>query len=158
MNIRHILFLVFVSALLIGSACGAKTVHDFEIDKDYKNVENQTHYSLYLNDKQDSGITVYDSLGESDTDSSAYDDLIHDDGQEYLQMDDDFEIEKKADNIVEFKDIDHAQHGVVEVVNDDGNQYVVVFWAKDTSDVKNSDLNPLLKEFNKDNDVEAIAF
>jgi hypothetical protein len=59
-------------------------------------------------------------------------------------MDDDFEIEKKADNIVEFKDIDHAQHGVVEVVNDDGNQYVVVFWAKDTSDVKNSDLNTLL--------------
>ena len=133
-------------------------MHDFEIDKDYKNVENQTHYSLYLNDKQDSGITVYDSLGESDTDSSTYGDLIHDDGQEYLQMDDDFEIEKKADNIVEFKDIDHAQHGVVEVVNDDGNQYVVVFWAKDTSDVKNSDLNPLLKEFNKDNDVEAIAF
>ncbi len=161
MNFKQVLFLIFVSALLIGSACGAKTVNDFEIDKKYENVYKGTHYSINLDDKNDSGITVYDRLGDDDADEAAdntYDNLIHDDGSDYITPDDDFEIEKQSDNTVEFKDIDHAQHGVAEVIDNDGNQYIVVFWAKDTSDVKNSDLNTLLKEFNKDNDVEAIAF
>ena len=159
MNLKQILFLVFISAILVGSACGAKTVSDFEIDKDYKSAYNGTNYSMYLNEKQDSGITVYLSISDDDADDDGpYDDLIHSEGQDYITMDDDFEIEKKSDNIVEFKDIDHSQHGIVEVIDDDGTSYIVVFWAKDGSDVKNSDLNLLLKEFNKDNDVEAIAF
>ena len=54
MNIKQVLFLIFVSALLIGSACGAKTVNDFEIDKKYENVYKGTHYSINLDDKNDS--------------------------------------------------------------------------------------------------------
>lgn len=161
MDMKQILFLIFITAILIGAAHGAK-VNDFTPDKNYKSAYQGKYYSLYLNDNKDSGITVYenvddDAYGDID-DDGPYDDLIHDDGREYLTMDDDFQIEKNDGNIVEFKDLDHSQHGTVEVVEKDGSQYIVVFWAKDSSDVKNSELNDLLKEFNKDNKVEAVAF
>ena len=159
MDFKNILLLLCISLLLFGTVCAQKTVNDFHVDESYNNAYNGTSYSLYLNEKQDSGITIYRYLaGDVDDDNDAYDDLIHDDGIDYLTPDDDFEIVKNADNTANFTDIDHAQHGVVEVVNVDGEDFVIVFWAKDTSNVTNSDLIFQLNEFNKDNNVKAIAF
>lgn len=162
MNIKNILFLIFVSSLLLGSACAA-SVSDFNVNKDYHNNYTDDYHTLYVSKDLNSGVAIYknaddDAYPDSDADD-AFDDIVHDDGQEYLTPDDDMTLDKKSDNTAEFKDTDdHAHHGIVEVVKKDGKEYVVVFWAKDSSDVKNSDLKSALKEFNKDNDVEAIAF
>ena len=161
MDAKNIFLILIVSALLIGSACAAKGVNDFAVDKSYENAHNGTYYSLYLNDKQDAGIIVFKNVNDDaydDESDDAYDNLIHDDGQDYLTVDDDMKIDKNSDNTVTFTDIDHAEHGVAEVIDCDGEQFIVVFFAKDTSDVKNSDLTSLLKDFNKDNDVDAVAF
>ena len=67
-------------------------------------------------------------------------------------------INENSDNTVNFTDIDHGEQGIAELIDCDGQQFIVVFWAKDTSDVKDSDLSSMLNEFNKENNVDAIAF
>ena len=159
MDFRNVLFLLVISLLLFGAACAQKNVNDFQVDEFYNHAYNGTHYSVYLNEKQDAGITVYRYLeGDVDDGSDAYDGLIHDDGRDYLTPDDDFKIDKNSDNTANFTDYDSAEHGVVEVVSVDGEDFVVVFWAKDTSDVTGNDLISQLNDFNKDNCVKAIAF
>lgn len=162
MNIKSILFMIFVSSLLVGSACAAG-VGDFDISKDYKQCYADDYHALYMNKDKDSGIAIYhnaddDSYADTDVDDG-YDDIVHDDAKEYLTPDDDMTLDKQSDKTAEFKDVDdHAEHGIVEVVKKDGKEYVVVFWAKDSSNVKNSDLQSVLKDFNKDNSVEPIEF
>ena len=141
---------------MFGAVSAQKTVNDFQIDDSYDNAYNGS-YSLYLNANHDSGITVY-RYAAGDVDDDAYDDLIHEDGRDYLTPDDDFKVDKNSDNTVNFTDYDHAQQGVAEVVDVDGEGFIVVFWAKDTSNVNTADLMSQLNDFNKDNDVEAIAF
>ena len=161
MDATKIFLMLLVSTLLIGSVCAAKNVNDFAIDKSYDNVHNGTYYSLSLNEKQDSGITIFKNANDDAYDNEsddAYDNLIHGEGQDYLTADDDMKIDKNSDNTVDFTDIDHSEHGIAELIDCDGQQFIVVFWAKDTSDVKKSDLSSLLNEFNKDNNVDAIAF
>lgn len=163
MDFKGILFLIFVSALLLGSVSGASSVNSFNIDKSYDNVFAGDYSSLYLNQNKDSGITIYknmddDAYNEDMDDSIGYDDLVHDDGREYLIGDDDFTINKNSDNTASFKDLDHAEHGVVEIVKSHGQEYIVVFWAKNSSNISNKDLTSLLNDFNKDNKVDAIAF
>jgi hypothetical protein len=111
-----------------------------------------------LNEKQDAGIAVFkNAAGEAD-DNDAYDNLLHDEANDYLTPDDDYKIDKNADNTFNFTDSDNAEHGVGEVISCDGEDYTVIFWAKDTSDVNNSDLISQLNDFNNANDVEAVAF
>lgn len=158
-HVRNVLLLLFFSLLLFGTVCAEKTVNDFEINDSYNQAYNGSYNALYLNEKQDSGITIYKNLvADVDDENEAYDDLIHDDGRDYLTPDDDMKVDKNSDNTVKFTDYDHAQHGVGEVIDCDGTEFVVVFWAKDTSDVNDSDLVSQLNEFNKDNNVKAIAF
>ena len=76
---------------------------------------------------------------------------------EYLTGDDDVKVDEHSDNTVTFKDYDHAQHGISEVIKGDGEKFIVVFWAKDGSDIDNSKLLKQLKDFNKDNDVNTIS-
>ncbi len=158
---KKIFLILIVSTMLIGSVCAAKGVNDFVVDKSYENVHNGTYYSLSLNEKQDAGIAIFknvnDDAYENESDD-AYDNLIHGDGQDYLTADEDMKIDKNSDNTVDFTDMDHGEHGVAELIDCDGQQFIVVFWAKDTSDVKKSDLSSLLNDFNKDNNVDAIAY
>ena len=86
------------------------------------------------------------------------DNVIHHDGREYTYGDDDMALNKSADNIASFKDYDHATHGVSEVVSQGGEQFVVVFWAKDTSSMDNAKLSSMLSDFNKNNNVSPVAF
>ena len=159
MEFKNILILLCVSLLLIGAVSAQKTVNDFKVDESYNSAFNGTYNSLYFNEKQDSGVTIYQYLdSDVDDDVEAYDNLMHDDGRDYITPDDDFKIEKNSDNTANFTDYDHAQHGVVEMINIDGEDFVIVFWVKDSSSINNSDLISYLHEFNKDNNVKAIAF
>lgn len=162
MDFRNVLFLLLISLLLFGTACAQKTVNDFQVDESYSSAYNGTYHSLYLNEKQDSGMAIYKNVvRDADDDNEndeAHDDLIHDEGKEYLTPDDDIIIDKNSDSTFNFTDYDHAEHGVGEVVECDGEEFIVVFWAKDISYVDSGDLMSQLKEFNEDNDVKAIEF
>ena len=159
MDIKKICFICLVAALMVGAVSAA---NGFNVDKNYTSAHEGSYFSLYLNSAQDSGVTIYknvdDDVYDDIDENDAFDHLIHDNGREYLTMDDDFNIVKNADNTANFTDYDHAEHGVVEVINSNGEQYIIVFWAKDTSSVSNSDLMSTLNEFNKDNNVDAVAF
>lgn len=157
MDFKNILVLVAISLLLFGAVSAQKTVNDFKVDESYGHVYNGTNLAVYLNEKQDAGITLYKQFGDDDADD-VYDELIHDDGMEYLTPDDDMGITKNSDNTVNFTDHDHAQHGAAELINSDGENFIVVVWAKDSSDVSGSDLISKLNDFNKDNNVNAISF
>ena len=74
-----------------------------------------------------------------DDNNDPYDGLIHDDGREYIEIDDDMIINKNPDNTANFTDKDHATHGVVELAESNGQQYIVVFFAKDGSNTQNND-------------------
>ncbi|MBR0059505.1 MAG: hypothetical protein IJP99_09275 [Methanobrevibacter sp.] len=67
-------------------------------------------------------------------------------------------IAKNTDNTANFTDMDHKTHGVSEVVKLNGQDYVVVFWAKDSSNMDNAKLMASLTEFNKNNNVSPVAF
>lgn len=160
MDVRNVLFLIFVSGLLIGSACAAGT-NDFKVDSSYAGAFTGDFSSLYMNGNQDAGIAIYKNVNEDVYDNEigdAYDHIIHEDGQEYLTVDDDYSLEKNADNTANFTDMEHGEHGLVEVVELNGEQYIVLFWAKDTGNVTDSSLTSLLNDFNKDNNVTPVAF
>ena len=162
MDVKKILFLLLASALLIGCVCAADGVNDFKIDKSYENAYNGTYYSIYLNENQDSGIAIFKNVDDYVYDDvendDAYDNVIHDDGRGYLVDDEDIQVDKNSDNTANFTDIENAEHGVVELIKSGEDQYIVIFFTKDASDVKDSDLTSLLNEFNKDNNAEPIAF
>lgn len=161
MDMKKIFFALVVSALLIGGACAA-SVNDFKIDGTYKGVYNGEYYSVYANDNQDCGISIYKNVNDDAYDDIENDDIldnvIHHDGREYIVPDDDLKLDVGSDHIANFTDYDHATHGVSEVVDVNGDQYVVVFWAKDSSSMDSAKLLSTLKDFNKNNSVEAIAF
>ena len=157
MDLRKIAFLLVVSLLLFGAVTAQKTVNDFKVDESYSSAHNGTHESVYLNERQDSGVTIYNDYIDDDHDD-VYDDLVHDHGRDYLTPDDDFKIDKNSDNTVTFKDYDHGQHGVAEVIKSNGTKFVVVFWAKNNGGIDDSSLISQLNEFNKDNNVKAISF
>lgn len=158
---KKIFFALVVSALLMGSACAA-SVNDFKIDDTYKSVYNGEYYSVYANSNQDSGILIYKNVDDDVYDDLENDDIldnvIHHDGREYIVPDDDLKLDVGSNHIANFTDYDHATHGASEVVNADGEQYIVVAWAKDSSSIDSANLISILNDFNKNNNVEAVAF
>ena len=136
--------------------------NDFNIDSNYKSVYNGKYYSVYANGNQDSGISIYKNVNDDvydDVDNDdVFDGIIHHDGREYLHADDDLAINVGADHIGNFTDYDHATHGVSEVVNAGGEQFIVVVWTKNTSNMDNAKLLATLNDFNKNNNVNAVAF
>ena len=155
---------MLISGLLIGSAYAAD-VTSFNMDKTLKQTYNDSYHSLYLNDNHDSGVAIYknvdDDLYDNDHDDDAddrYDDLIEDDGREYLHSDDDYQLKKEKDNTASFKDYDNNEHGIVELVKKDGQEYIIVFWTKNNNNLTNKELKAQLNQFNKNNNVTAMAF
>jgi len=161
MDIKKILFALLVSALLIGGVCAA-SVNSFDVNKDYKNLYESSYYSVYANGKENSGILIFKNVNDDKYDDKVNDDIldnvIHHDGKEYIVADDDMKIDVGSDNIANFTDSEHATHGVSEVVKVDGKEYIVAIWAKDSSKIENSDLISQLNDFNKNNNVEVVAF
>lgn len=158
MNIKGVLILVIVTSILIGSVCAAG-VNDFKVDSSFKNVYSSEYYAVYATNDQTSWISIYKNVNDDVYDDQYNDDVldgaIHHDGREYTYGDDDMKVDKKADNTANFTDYEHATHGITEVVSHGGAQYIVVFWAKDTS---NANLASQLSTFNKNNGVSPVAF
>ena len=161
MNIKGILFLILVSTLLIGSVCAA-SVGDFKVDDTYKSIYDGKYYSVYANEKQDVGIGIYKNVDDDVYDDVDNDDIldnvIHHDGREYIVGDDDLALNKSSDNTANFTDYEHATHGMSEVVKKGNEEYIITFWAKDSSDFDNAKISSLLSDFNKDNNASPVAF
>lgn len=160
MNFKKILVLIMLSSLLVGCVY-AVGVTDFKIDDTLKNVYNSTDYAIYANDNNDTGISIYKYVESTDDEADAagvFDDMIHDDGREYITADDEMNISKNSDNTVNFTDIDHGTNGISEVVDKDGEQFVVVFWAKNSGSTDLGQLMSTLNDFNKNNNLTAISF
>lgn len=161
MDMKKIFFALVVSTLLIGSACAA-SVNDFKVDDTYKSVYIGEYYSVYADNNQDSGIIIFKNVDDDVYDDMENDDVldnvIHHDGREYITADDDLKLDVNSDNTANFTDYDHATHGISEVVGSNGEQYIVTVWAKDSSNMDNAKLLSTLNEFNKNNDVKAVAF
>ena len=159
--LKRYFFALIVSALLIGGVCAA-SVNDFKIDDTYKGVYNGEYYSVYANSNQDAGISIYknvdDDVYDDKENDNILDNVIHHDGREYIVADEDLSIDVGSNHIANFTDYEHATHGVSEVVDVNGDQYIVVAWAKDSSNMDFAKLLSTLKDFNKDNNVKAIAF
>lgn len=160
MNGKVILFMVVISALFVGCAFAANSANDFKVNENYKHAAGNDYYSFNFNDNKDAGCLIFKNVDDDayDNGSDPYDNIIHDDGREYIHVDDDMKIVKNTDNTANFTDSEHATHGVVEVVDSNGQQYIVVIFAKDGSSTQNSDLISQLAQFNKDNQVKAVAF
>ena len=97
---------------------------------------------------------VYDDIDNNDV----LDYVIHHDGREYTYSDDDLKVSVGQNHIANFTDYEHATHGASEIIKADGQQYIVVAWAKDSSSMDMAKLISSLNDFNKNNNVEAIAF
>ena len=161
MDIKKIFFALIVTSLLIGGVCAAG-VNDFKIDDTYKGVYNGEYYSVYADGNQNSGISIYKNVNDDVYDDMENDDIfdnvIHHDGREYLIPDEDLKLDVGADHIANFTDLDHATHGASEVIDVNGDQYIVVAWAKDSSNIDFAKLISTLNDFNKNNNVKAVAF
>lgn len=161
-DIKKVFFLMLVSSLMICSVYATSDVTSFNINNNYKQSYNDSYHSLYLNNNHDAGVTVYKNVDDDQydiDDDDKYDNLIEDDGREYLHADDDYQLKKHKDKTASFKDYENNEHGIVELIkNNNGQEYIIVFWAKNNNDIKNKDLKAQLKQFNKDNNVNAIAF
>jgi hypothetical protein len=161
MNLKGILFLVLVSSLLIGSVAAAG-INDFKVNDSFKKTYSDDYYGVFSADDQNSGINIYKNVNDDVYDDKSNDDIlegiIHHDGREYIVVDDDMKIDKNTDNTANFTDLEHKTHGISEVVKLNGQDYVVVFWAKDTSNIDNAKLISTLNDFNKDNNISPVAF
>ena len=163
MDIKKMFLLIAVSSLLMSSAYAINDVTSFNMDNTYKQAYNDSYHSLYLNENQDSGVAIYknvdDDLYDDDHDNDdKYDNLIEDDGRDYLHSDDEYKVNKKDDNTANFKDYDNGEHGIVELIKSEGKEYIIVFWAKNNNKITNKDLKTQLNQFNKNNNVTPIAF
>ena len=161
MNAKKIFFALLALTLLMGGVCAA-SVNDFKVDSNYKNLYRSDYYSVNSNDRQDSGVLIFQNVNDDVYDDRVNDDIldhvIHHDGREYIVPDDDMKISKNPDNTANFTDYDHAVHGVSEVVKVDGKEFIVAFWAKDSANINNNDLSSQLNDFNKNNNAQIVAF
>lgn len=129
----------------------------YEYDDDgYYEYDDDGYYEY-----DDDGYYDYDDDGYYDYDDDGYDDdyyVVNNGGTVYNGIRDDMQLSKNADNTATFTDYDDAEHGVIEVVEHGGQQYTVVFWAKDMSNINNTALMSKLNDFNQDNGVAPVAF
>ena len=160
MNYKKILLAMIVTCLLAGSVCAA-SVNDFNVGNDFKNVYSGQYYSVYTHG-DDSGIIIYKNVNDDVYDDIDNDDIldgvIEHDGREYITHDDDMTINKTSDNTANFKDLEHGTHGISEVISANGEQFIVVSWAKDSSNMDIAKLAAVLNDFNKQNNVSPVAF
>lgn len=160
MDFKKILILVLVSSLLVGCVWAAG-ISDFKVDDTYQNLYGDDEMSIFADEKNETGILIYldveDTNDTDDNDTEVLDEEIFDDGEEYLTEDDDLKLDVNSDNIANFTDTEHSTIGVSEVVELDGNEYVVVIWTI-SEDMDFDKLMSTIKDFNKENNVEPVAF
>ena len=148
MNFKKILIALILSSLLIGCV-GAASIQEFKIDAPVKEIFGSDDYVIYANSHGDANKTV---------DEASLDNLIYDDGDEYITQDKDMKIIVNHDHSANFTDKLHGTHGISEVINEEGQKHVVVFWAKSSGETNMTKLNTAKDKFNEINNVTPIAF
>ena len=145
MNFKKILIALILSSILIGCV-GAASIQEYKIDAPVKEIFGSDDYVIYANSHGDGGIGIYKCIDKQEdnktVDEDSLDNLIYDDGDEYITQD---------------KDL-HKTHGISEVINDSGEKHVVVFWAKSSGETNMTQLKTVQDKFNEINNVTPIAF
>lgn len=161
MNFKKILVLIIVSSILIGCVCAAG-VTDFKADNKYKSIYSDNDCAIYADEHNDTGISIYKALDTTDDDDDdsfeAFENFLRDDGNDYLTADDDLTLDKNADYTANFTDTEHGTAGISELVEHDGQQYVIVVWSINTNELDFAGLVTTLNDFNKANDLVSIEF
>ena len=161
MNFKKIVIALIFASLLIGCV-SATNITDFKIHDSLNKIYSTDDFVIYADEHGDAGIGIYkiiDNVEDKDTDDDdKIDDLVHDDGDEYITADDDMNLTVNSDNTANFTDTDHGTVGVSEVINHNGEKHVVVFWAKNSSERNQANLTASMANFNKDNNVTPVAF
>lgn len=161
MNFKRIFVVLIVASLLIGCAY-ATGVTDFKVDDTFKLVYSGDDYAIYADEHNDTGISIYADIGEdNDTDDDsddALDDLFRDDGDDYLTADDDLMLDKNSDYTANFTDTEYGMSGLSELVEHDGQKYVVVVWSVNSTEMDFGDVISTMDDFNKANDINPISF
>ena len=161
MDGKKIFLILIITTLLVGCAFAAKNTGDFKINEnEFKDIHTEEYYSLHLNDKNNTGIVIYKNVDDDKYDDATdpYKKIIHDEGKDYMKSDDDVIITKNPDNTANFTDKDKTTHGVVELVESEGQQFVVVFFTTNDSGVNEQELTSKIADFNKNNDLKILAF
>ena len=161
MNFKKILIALILSSLLIGCV-GAASIQEFKIDAPVKEIFGSADYVIYANFHGDGGIGIYKCIDKQEdnktVDEASLDNLIYDDGDEYITQDKDMKIIVNHDHSANFTDKLHGTHGISEVINEEGQKYVVVFWAKSSGETNMTQLKTVQDKFNEINNVTPIAF
>jgi len=161
MNFKKILIALILSSLLIGCV-GAVSIQEFKIDAPVKEIFGSDDYVIYANSHGDAGIGIYKSIDKHEdnktVDEASLDNLIYDDGDEYITQDKDMKLSVNHDHSANFTDKLHGTHGISEVINEEGQKHVVVFWAKSSGETNMTKLNTAKDKFNEINNVTPIAF
>ena len=123
MDMKKIIFVLIISTLFMGCAFAANSINDLKVDEKYKHEAGNDYFSLNLNDNKDTGCVIFKNVNDDAYDkiSDSYGNFIQDDGRDYIKHDDDMKIDKNPDNTANFTDMDHSTHGVVELVDSNGN-------------------------------------
>ena len=161
MNFKKILIALILSSLLIGCV-GAVSIQEFKIESPVKEIYASDNCVIYANSHGDAGIGIYKSL-DNQKDNKTIEDgpisnLIYDDGDEYITPDNTMKLSINQDHTANFTDLTHKTKGISEIINTEGQKYVVIFWEKSSSDMNMTKLNIAKDNFNNNNEVTPIAF
>lgn len=159
MDVKKILVLLIVSVILAG--CVSAAVTDFKIDSAFTEVYSNDDYAIYADANNTTGISVYKALdtdAEDDSEPELFDEMLHEDGAEYLMSDEDMIIKVNADNTANFTDNDNGITGISESVDQNGEKYIIVVWAEASTSTDLGSLMSIMDQFNKDNNVTPSVF
>lgn len=157
MNYKYVSLLVIILLILFGTTFAQKTVNDFKIDEQYNKAYAGFYQSIFLNKHNDSGIAIFQKNPKGiEENASGFGHLIHKDPKDYFNSSEYYKLSQNKDGSYNFTDREYGEHGIVEVVSYAGESYIVVFWAKEYSNVHRSELHPVLINFNKINNLSIV--
>lgn len=161
MNFKTILIALIVSSLLIGCVSAA-SIQEFRIDGPVKEIFGSDDFVIYADSHGDAGLGIYKNIDNDGDNNTTFDNplenLVYNNGNEYLTPDNDMKIRVNPDHTANFTDNVHGTKGISELINNYGEEYVVIFWAKSSSDVNMTNMKADIDNFNKINNATPIAF
>ena len=123
-------------------------------------ISNEEYFSYYSNNDYTSGICIFknknDDVYDNIQDTNVLNNVVHNDGKKYITPDNNLFLSKNPGHTANFNDTEQGTSGTIEVVNVDGNEYIIVVWSTNTTNV---DTAKELSDFNKENnDLKPIPF
>lgn len=156
---KKLFLILIIFTLSISCVYASQNLADFKVDEIYASTFNDSECIIYSENNYASGVGIFKYIDIDDNKSDdVIDNVIMDDGADYLKVDEEYQLTKNPDNTANFTDLDHGNHGVVELVDVGGEKFVIVFWMKNSNNNDNTQLMSQLTDFNKNNNLSPIAF